>query len=393
MGIQTKKICIIRAGDVTFISRIHRAALALQESNHYDVTLLSIIPRNDKEVENYPYKVIELTIKTRFLKSNIFFPIRVIEGLSRIYIEARKQKADIYVAITVEDLLIAYLIKRFTKTKLVYNANELEGHRKLFKSKLIQTIANKLIRVTEKHILRRADCIIAADLERSKIMEEWYNLKRVETIRNVPIYHDCQKLNLISEKLSLNIDYKILLYQGIIAPGRGAESSIIASSQINNQKFVLVLLGEIENGYKAILLNIAKKYNFDRLYFISAVPWQELLYWTSSADISMVLIENVSLSYYLAAPNKLYESIMAEVPYIASNFPEIKHVHNIANAGILVSPYDIKEISHSIERLLSDNEFIQTCKCNANVAKEVFNWNMEKKKLLSIIDNLYTKYE
>ena len=385
---ETKKICILRAGDVTYISRIHRAALALQESDHYDVTIISIRPRNEKEVENYPYIMIRLPIKTRFLKSNVFYLFRVFEGLTRIYNQARKQKADIYVAITVEDLLIAFLITCFSKAKLVYNSNELEADRKLFNTRLLQKVANKTIRIIEGRILRKADCVIAADIERGKVMEKWYDLEKVEIIRNVPIYHSSQKVNLIRETLSLQGEVKVLLYQGLLGPGRGLEPSIIASSKVINQQFILVLLGDIDNTYKNALLKIANENCFTRLFFISAVPWQDLIFWTSSADISLVLIENVSLSYYLAAPNKLYESIMAEVPYIASNFPEINHVHKIANAGILVNPESINEIASAIGKLLFEDEFKIECKHNAKNAKEIFNWDKEKIKLISIFENL-----
>jgi glycosyltransferase involved in cell wall biosynthesis len=385
---EIKNICILRAGDVTFISRIHRAALALQECNHYNVTLISILPRKVAEVKDYPYVVITLPIKTRILKSNFFLLVRIVEGLIRMYNAGRKQKADIYVAIAVEDLIIAYLLTRFSSAKLVYNANELEADRKLYKSKFVQSVANKFIKKIEKRILCKADCVIAADFERGKVMEKWYDLEKVEIIRNLPLYHLHLGVNYIREKLAINSEMKILLYQGILGLGRGLESSILASSKVNNKQFILVLLGNIDNAYKNTLIKIANETGFKRLHFISAVPWQDLLYWTSSADISLVLIQNVSLSYYLAAPNKLYESIMAEVPYIASNFPEINHVHDIADAGILVNPENSNEIANAIERLLTDDDFIQGCKNKAKKAKEIFNWDKEKIRLISLFDHL-----
>lgn len=385
---ETKKICILRAGDVTYISRIHRTAFALQECEHYNVTVISIKPRKESHVSDYPYRMISLPIKTRFLKSKIFLFIRIIEGLARVYWQAKKQKADIYISITLEDLLIGYFITRFSKAKLVYNANELEADRKHFNSKFLQLIANKLIRNIESNILKKVDCVIAADFERGKVMEKWYELKKVNIIRNVPIYHSYQKSNIVRERLSLDEEMKILLYQGIIRPGRGLESTIVACSKVNNHQFIMVLLGDIDNSYKNALLSYASENGFTRLFFIAAVPWKELLFWTASADISLVLIENVSLSYYLAAPNKLYESIMAEVPYIASNFPEINHVHKVADAGILVDPENINEISSAIERLLVDEDFVKKCKRNSHVAREVFNWDKEKIKLISLIDKL-----
>lgn len=133
-----KKVCIIRAGDVTYISRIHRAAEGLFDSKLYDVTLISIKPTNKANDLNYPYKTISLPIKLRVFKSKLFLLFRIIEGVVRVFMKGRSIKADIYVAITFEDLLIAFILTRFNNAKLVYNANELEGDRKLFKSDIIQ---------------------------------------------------------------------------------------------------------------------------------------------------------------------------------------------------------------------------------------------------------------
>lgn len=385
-----KKVCIIRAGDVTYISRIHRTALALQESDRYDVSIICIEPRYVKKKLDYLYHIHSLPIKSRKLKGKLFFFIRVIEGITRVFFEAKKQKADLYIAITVDDLIIAFLIAKVFKKKLVYNANELEADRKIYNNIFVQKIYNKTIRRIEGFILPKANCCIAADFERAKIMEKWYKLENVETIRNVPLYfHDSvNKQNLIKEKLYLDDTTKILLYQGIISLGRGIEASIIASAKVNNEQFALVLLGDVDLVYKSYLIKIAESNNFNRLFFISAVPWYELLQWTSSADISLVLIENISLSYFLAAPNKIYESIMAEVPYIASDFPEINRVHNIAKAGILVNPEDIDEIAGAINIIINDSVLVNNFKQNANKAKQIFNWEKEKIKLLNIIDHL-----
>lgn len=383
-----KKVCIIRAGDVTFISRIHRAALALQECNLFDVTLISIKPFNSSIELNYSYKTISLPIKLREIKLKFFLIFRIVEGVLRVYSKARTVKADIYVAITFEDLLLAFILTRFNGAKLVYNSNELEGDRKLFKSVFIQNWVNKTIRTFEKYILNKTNVTIAADFERGKVMQQWYGLESVEIIRNVPIYYNGKKENLIRDFLKLEEEKFILLYQGILSLGRGLEQSIIAASSLLDENLVLVLLGDIQNSYKIQLIQLASSCNFKNLYFIPAVPWQELLSWTSSADVSLVLIENVSLSYYLAAPNKLYETIMAEVPYIASNFPEIKLVDNIAQAGILVNPENSSEIAAAINKLIADKNFVFFCKCNAKLAKEIYNWEVEKVKLIEIFKKL-----
>lgn len=383
-----KKVCILRSGDITFISRIHRTALALQESNNYDVTTLSITPRDNIKRRDYVYKMKYVDIRSRVFKSSIFSALRIFEGLTKLFYRALKQRADIYIAIGVEDLVIVYIVSKLTKAKFVYAANELEGDRKRVVNRALNARLNNIVIKAERFMLKSAGCVIAADIERARLMEDWYKLDKVEVVRNVPIPECLSESNLIREKLEIPEEQKILLYQGLLSPGRGLEVTIKACSKIQAADFSLVLLGFITDTYKQKLLNLAEEHDFKRLYILPAVPWRELLYWTKSSDISMVLIENVSISYYLAAPNKLYESIMAGVPYIASNFPEIKHVHKISKSGILVDPENIDQISEAIRRLIQNKPFYEECVQGALKARNIFNWDVEKKKLLDIVDQV-----
>ncbi|MDC6362081.1 MULTISPECIES: glycosyltransferase [Flavobacteriaceae] len=380
-----KKVCILRSGDITFISRIHRTALALQESNNYDVTTLSITPRDNIKRGDYAYKMSYVDIRSRVFKSSIFSGLRILEGLTKLFYKALKQRADIYIAIGVEDLVIVYLVSKFTRAKFVYSANELEGDRKRVANKKLNTRLNSIVIRTERFMLKSAKCVIAADIERAKLMEDWYKLDKVEVVRNVPIPERISESNLIREKLGIPEEQKVLLYQGMLSPGRGLEVAIKACSITQSVNFCLVLLGFISDTYQQKLLDLAKQENFERLYILPAVPWTELLYWTSSSDISIVLIENVSISYYLAAPNKLYESIMAGIPYIASDFPEINHVHKISKSGILVDPENIDEISQAISSLIQNESFYEECVQGALQARNILNWDVEKKKLLNIV--------
>lgn len=383
-----KKVCIIRSGDVTFISRIHRTAQALQESNNYEVTTLSITPRNNVKRRDYIYKMQYVDIKTRVLKSSVFSLLRIFEGLTKLFLKALKQKADLYIAIGIEDLIIVYIISKIHGAKFIYSANELEGDRRRASNDKLNTKLNRIVISFERRMLKSAEHVLAADIERAKLMEEWYKLDHVEVVRNVPIPENISSSNLIRQTLNIPKEQKILLYQGLLSHGRGLEVAIEACSKTVATNFHLVLLGFITDSYKEKLIALAKKHNLNRFHILPAVPWRELLFWTKSADISIVLIENVSISYYLAAPNKLYESIMVGVPYVASNFPEIRHVHRVAKSGTLVDPDNIKEVSRAIDELIENEIYYKQCITNSLQARHIFNWDKEKEKLLDIVDRI-----
>lgn len=151
----------------------------------------------------------------------------------------------------------------------------------------------------------------------------------------------------------------------------------------------MVLLGFYGKTYFRKIEKLAKELNVDsKLHFLPPVLWNDLLDWTACADISLVLIQNTSLSYYCAAPNKLYETIMVGVPYIANDFPEMRHIHKKIHGGILVNPFEINGIVSAIKLLLSDSVLIKEMHNRSrNIALSELNWDIEKMRLLDIVSS------
>ncbi len=76
--------------------------------------------------------------------------------------------------------------------------------------------------------------------------------------------------------------------------------------------------------YKRKLETIAAGLNIDKqLAFFGPVPSDQVTLYAASADLGIAAIENVCLSYYYCSPNKLFEYLLAGVPVIASDLPEL----------------------------------------------------------------------
>ena len=61
-----------------------------------------------------------------------------------------------------------------------------------------------------------------------------------------------------------------------------------------------------------------------RIHFLDPVSQDELLSWTAGADIGIVPYPPIDLNSRLCTPNKLFEFIVAEVPILANDLPELR---------------------------------------------------------------------
>ena len=130
----------------------------------------------------------------------------------------------------------------------------------------------------------------------------------------------------------------------------------------------------------------------DRVCFIDPVPADDVPAWASTADVGLTLIQPEGLSYSLSAPTKLFELLMAGVPQVASDFPEMRLAlidNGVGPAGILVSPSDRRAVSDGVARLLGDSKLVSEMGKNARtVSRERYNWGSQEAVLLDIYRSL-----
>jgi glycosyltransferase involved in cell wall biosynthesis len=132
--------------------------------------------------------------------------------------------------------------------------------------------------------------------------------------------------------------------------------------------------GEFEEYYK----NLASEMNLtNHVIFLGKLTQDKLPKITSSADVGVALIENLSTSYYYALPNKLFEYIMAEVPVIVSNLPQMKAVVEKYDVGFSVDIDNKTELITVIKNLSEDSKLYKTKVQNCHIASQELNWEKE----------------
>ncbi|WP_311198023.1 glycosyltransferase [Ornithinimicrobium sp. INDO-MA30-4] len=149
-----------------------------------------------------------------------------------------------------------------------------------------------------------------------------------------------------------------------------------------------VLLGYGEAGYLAELHALATELGVtDRVHYVGAVAPHEVSDALRDADVSVVFVRPICLSYEYSLPNKLFESIHAGLPIVAANLRDtaaIVREHGVGEIFELTEPADLAE---TISEVLADPEAYRTA---ARAAAKKLDWTHEADALVALYaDVLY----
>lgn len=292
-------------------------------------------------------------------------------------------KPDIIYANDLDTLLVGYLTGKILKKPIIFDSHELwlYGYR-YQRSSLIH---RRLWQIIQKKLIGKVDAVITTTAMRASILSEQYNLLKVNVIRNCPHYRELEYKNKFREEFPISEDAIILLYQGLIHKRRGIFSIVDAVKDVENVALIFMGMGEdMDNLYDYINENGLN----DRIFIKDAVPPQNLLDYTCSADIGLQLLHNVDLNHYSTISNKIFEYIMAGLCIIASDFPEISQIIKKHNLGKVVDPENVAEIRSAIQFYIQDKKLFNAVKANARNTRHLFSWENEEEKLLEIIKKI-----
>ncbi len=361
-----KKIFISFLGNIFFDTRTFNLFNSLTSEN-YDTNVVCFDWKDSGSTSTDKIKIFEIN-----RRPSLFFYFKFAYLLK---LSAFKTKADIYIAEDIYSLPFIVIIAKWYKAKIVYDSREVYSHLAGLKEK---PLLQKLIKYIEKTFIKHVDLTLAVGEMDIKFIRDLYNIDNTLVVRNLPLLKEpSEKMN-YKKLLNLDNNAKVLLYQGMILHGRGLKIAFEVIKEIDNTFLVILGSGDEEEYYKKLAID----YNINtKVFFMGQKNQSELINYTSGADIGLSIIENLSLSYYYALPNKLFEYIMAEVPVIASNFPQMKQIVEGYNIGFCVNVDSINEISSLLRNILRDDSLLDMLKNNCHKAKTELCWENEFCKL------------
>ncbi len=185
----------------------------------------------------------------------------------------------------------------------------------------------------EKRLAMRADVFLTVSDGVKEYFETAYKIGSVLVVRNCPVLTDDSDTVDLLQMLNLPHNAFIAIYQGVFNEGRGL-FLLIDAMKFVNPNIVLVLVG-----YGPLEAQLKKHAGLNgvnsRVFFPGKVDPSMLLSYTRSANCGINLLEPINQSKALAAPNKIYQYIHAEIPIVASYSYENNRLFEKYNLGIL----------------------------------------------------------
>ncbi len=190
----------------------------------------------------------------------------------------------------------------------------------------------------------------------------------------------------LRDAAGLGPDHRVLLYQGGFAGERGLESLVKAAGSLP-EPWVLVMMGW--GNIEAELRRLADEVDptGDRIRFIPGAPQDELVHWTSGADLGVIPYENTCMNHWLCSPNKLWEYPVAGVPMLVSDFPILREVAVGEGVGmVLPDRLDGSSLADLLQRITTDDLDRMRRACEDFIARD--NWSVYERRLQDLYRTL-----
>ena len=367
-----KKVLITFLGNINYDTRCKNLFDTLS-ANNYDVEFIGF-DWLTKDFKKSSGKASIHKLKKGFLSITFY-----LKFISLLKLKLLSTKASIIFAEDIYTLPFVIAIGKMKGAKVYYDSRELFGYLAGLKDKKFKQSFWKWI---EKYFIKKADLIMVTGKMDGEFLTKEYGVKNIILLRNLPRYYKPELKPDLHSNLQIDKSKKIIFYQGVLLKGRGIEKVFELLKDLPEIVFVIAGSGEYEEHYKKLAaeMNLA-----DQVYFIGKFTQEDLPKITASADIGVSLIENLSLSYYYALPNKLFEYIMAEVPVIVSNLPQMKEIVEKYDVGFVVDLNEKNELINAIKKLTEDKTFHESKKRNCRNAAQELNWENEVVNLLNQI--------
>jgi glycosyltransferase involved in cell wall biosynthesis len=163
-------------------------------------------------------------------------------------------------------------------------------------------------------------------------------------------------------------------------------------SLIHVENVVLVLMGPGEAKRKE-LQSLAEQDGTigQRVFFHDPVPQDKLIAYTQSADAGIIPYPHIDLNSYYCTPNKLFDFLVANLPILANQSPELKRYVADLGVGMVHAMPDAQGIAEAIDAFWAEDH--QGYKARLRDGGTDYIWDHQGQHVVNLYEALSERIE
>lgn len=349
-------------------NRVHKVAASLQKMGFEPVLIGRLLSESHPVERNYSTH----RMKLLFRKGAMFY----LEYNIRLFFYLLKSEIDIFVSNDLDTLPANYLASRIKRKPLVYDSHE-------YFTEVPELIGRPVVKAIwtwlEKLLVPKVNAAYTVCDSIAEVYSDMYKVD-FKVVRNLPV---CSLIEKLEHQEKTEGQLKVILYQGALNLGRGVGAAIRSMPYLEGAELWLVGDGDLTSELKELVVEMKLE---SKVKFLGRLPLHQLHEVTRQADLGISLEEDLGLNYRFALPNKLFDYIQSGVPVLVSNLPEMRHIVEHYQIGLISETHQRKELAELLKIALFDQEKRQVWIQNLPKAAKELCWENEEKVLRSVYE-------
>jgi glycosyltransferase involved in cell wall biosynthesis len=367
-------VIMIRSNSINPDVRLEKEAATLAEAG-YTVKLLGWDRNGDTpRIEKRPgYTIQRITLRAHYGGTIVFFYLPIYWVM--VFFQLLQEEWDIVHTSDLDTYLPALLIAKIKRKRIIYDIFDFYADQ----VPLPKPIRN-FVAYLDIFLMGFADAVIIVDPSRLRQIGREKDL-RVTVLFNSPRDLDPQPKNFHKREGSPFI----ILFAGILIPGRDFESIIKAGKDIDNIHIIFAGFGPSMEQVQSLSIQ------FPYVTFIGTISHDEVIQRTLQSDLLFAFYDPAIPNNRYSSPNKLFEAMMCKKPILVNDGTTMAEIVREENCGIIVPYGDVNAIKQAIMRLRDDPQLAKQLGANGRRAYEQkYSWAIMKERQLALYKDIQT---
>lgn len=309
---------------------------------------------------------------------------RVLPELERA---AEDTKARLYIAHYPETLPAAMSAAERNYAKVGFDAEDF--HTDSPKLGSSDTMQDHLTEYFESHFLKRCDYLTTSSPLIADSYVAKYGIPKAATILNVfPLSQRPHEFR----QTKMTGPLTLYWFSQTIGADRGLEDIVKAIGSLRECRIELHLRGNWQAGYRQRLFRLAGSFGLkaEQIIVHELEPPDEMVRHASGFDVGLALEPGRDENNQIAISNKIFTYLLAGNALVATATKGQEYImKTLKGAGFCYRPGDVYALTEQLKVWYDDRVSLQEARRQAwDSGTWRYNWDLEKKKFLEVIDSV-----